>query len=202
MGGKRLGRKALETRKTRAPRAIFLWIALAFLLGLGIYGARRLEAEYQKRKAEDTINEVMVCMSTRHVDEAYQFFSVETKKQVSRDDLARLVLDPETYHNFTYYENDTVRTVRYEIYSRKTGNPHYPTLRLIAMRGQVGYQDGKNGKFQAELELEPGGWRVNTLQIDPPAGKVRVDEEVGATPSPPDPAKTGSGSDGSPPKAP
>lgn len=199
MGGKRLGRKAHSLQRSRSG---YQWMLLAVLVMLSLVAGRWLESEYQKRRAEDTINRVMDCMSTRHVDEAYQFFSVETKKQVSCDDLARLVLDPETYHNFTYYEPDTVRTERYEIYSRKTGNPQYPTLRLVAMRGQVRYQDGKVGKFQAELELERRGWRINTLQIDPPAGKMRVKEEPVTSPSPPGPAKTSSGSDGSPPKAP
>ncbi len=200
MGGKRLGRKA---RHQQGSRSRYRWLMFAVLVALALVGGRWLESEYQKRRAEDTINRVMDFMSTRHVDQAYQLFSVETKKQLSRDDLARLVLDPESYHNFTYYEPDTVRTDRYEIYSRETGNPQYPTLRLVAMRGKIGYQGGKVGKYQAELELEPGGWRVNTLQIDPPAGKRRVEPEpASASPSPPDPAKTGSGSDGSPPKAP
>lgn len=206
MGGKRLGRKALETRKTRAPRAIFLWIALAFLLGLGIYGARRLEAEYQKRKAETVVERVVRSLSFRRVNEAFWLFSTRSRELVSRNDLQAMIDDPERFHTFSYYQPFSSRSTYWELFTRQDGEV---PVRMMILKGSLGYQDRTTGGYEAELELEPGGWRLNHINVKPPPLKVRAPDfvpspspGVSASPSPLDPAGTGSGSDGFPPKAP
>jgi hypothetical protein len=206
MGGKRLGRKALEKKNTRAPRAIFLWIGLVFLLGLGIYGARRLEAEYQKRKAETVVERVVRSLSFRRVNEAFWLFSTRSREAVSRDDLQAMINDPEQFHTFSYYQPFSSRSTSWELFVRQEGEV---PVRMMILKGSLGYQDGTTGGYEAELELEPGGWRLNHINVKPPPLKMRAPDfvpspspDVSASPSPPGPAKTGSGSGGSPPRAP
>lgn len=168
----RRGRKVQE--QARSKRRTWLWALLAVLcLGLGLYGLRsfRLWQQHKQMLEAATVLELEIMhMSFRHYPEAYGLYSLRTQRRLKLGDLEELG-NSEHFKAFSYYQPGTAVPTRWVLADEPGDKPGDPPIRRAHLEGTLLYQDGQQGLFKGDLELEPGGWRVNQVDIQWPDGK-------------------------------
>lgn len=171
----RKGRKAVAAEQER-HRSRFLGLGCLLLLGLlagGLYGLTRWELHIQKGRAEEIVEREIRAMSFRSANEAYWLYSQRTRKSLRREDLEAFCRDRERFIAFSYYQPGTSTTTSWAMVEDPPDEPGGEPIRRMRLEGTIQYQDGTQGVYRTELELEPGGWRLNSLDVTAPPGKKK-----------------------------
>lgn len=171
----RKGRKAVAAEQdVRRGRLFKVAAALALLLLVaGGFGLHRYGLHQQKRQAEEILEREIRAMSFRLTNEAYWLYSQRTRERLRREDLDALCRDRQRFIAFSYYQPGTARTQSWALVDDPPDSPGGPPIRRLRLDGTLQYQDGLQGTYRAELELEPGGWRLNSLDVNSPPGKLK-----------------------------
>lgn len=168
----RKGRKVLEQDQKKVRW--WVWALAALLcLGLGLWGVhsfRLWRQQKQMLEAATVLEMEIMHMSFRHYPEAYGLYSLRTQRHLTIGDLEELG-NSDHFKAFSYYQPGTAVPTKWVLADEPGDKPGDPPIRRAHLEGTLLYQDGQQGLFKSDLELEPNGWRVNRVDIQWPDGK-------------------------------
>ncbi len=115
------------------------------------------------------MDEVFTGLSTRNPDTVRYLFSPRTRAELGGESLTPYVVDPARFRGVSYYFQGSARARHWEFSEVPLEDGR--TASIMLLTGDLDYQEGSHGVWDAELEWTDEGWRINTFGVVPPDSK-------------------------------
>ncbi|MEJ2211208.1 MAG: hypothetical protein P8129_19505 [Anaerolineae bacterium] len=135
-------------------------------------GTGAVKALLERDDVERVVDEFMQAMAGRDIDSAYAFISTRSKRTTPRSELEEL-LQGNNYMLFDGYESLHIASIN--LGARLQTNPDLPQGTVATVSGQITYEGGYDGRFEAILEQEEDEWRIHSIRITVPPDKLDND---------------------------
>lgn len=161
-----------HTKKKRSQILLGIGIGIlaCVIIGITAFIIAQVNIRKEIKPIESVLDSYMKYLATKDAKSAYALICPRAQKRTSLSELQN-VLDGNIYANYhEKYQGLSVGSIEVRATTAGT-DPYAPQGTVANVSGNISYEDGKQGGFNAILEKNNGKWQIFYVNISMPTTK-------------------------------